>query len=37
MRKDRWLSVGVSEINPRNLALNHTIRRSLHNLLHITV
>jgi hypothetical protein len=30
MRKGRWLSAGVSEINLRNPALNHTTKRSLH-------
>jgi hypothetical protein len=30
-RRGRWLHAGVSEINLRNSALNHTIRRSLHN------
>jgi hypothetical protein len=37
MRRGRWLRVGVSEINLRNPALNHTIRRSLHNPFHLTI
>jgi hypothetical protein len=32
----RWLSAGVSEINLRNPALNHAIRRSFHSPLHLT-
>jgi hypothetical protein len=35
--KGRWLRAGVSEINLRNLALNHTTRGSIHNLLHFTI
>jgi hypothetical protein len=37
MRKGRWLSAGVSEINLRNPALNHTTRGCLHNPLHFTI
>jgi hypothetical protein len=36
-KNGRWLRAGVSEINLRNPALNHTIRRSLHNPFHLTI
>jgi hypothetical protein len=37
MRKGRWLSAGVSEINLWNPALNHTTWESLHNPFHFTI
>jgi hypothetical protein len=37
MRRGRWLSAGVGEINLRNPALNHMTRRSLHNPSHLTI
>jgi hypothetical protein len=37
MRKGRWLSTGVSEINFRNATLNHTTWEDLHSLLHLTM
>jgi hypothetical protein len=36
MRKGRWLSAGVREINLRNPALNHATRRSFHSPLYLT-
>jgi hypothetical protein len=36
MRKGRWFSVVVSEINLMNPALNHATRRSFHSSLHLT-
>jgi hypothetical protein len=37
MRKGRWLSTGVSEIDLRNPTLSHTTRGSLNIILHFTI
>jgi hypothetical protein len=36
MRKGRWFSAGVSEINLRNPTLNHVTRRDFYSPLHLT-